>query len=133
VPAAIDHTIRRSRRPLVAPTLLQLLCVAAGLGLGLLLPRITTGPNVASTRVTESLVAVGFGILGRSAAPKWERVQGLSTASNPSESIDLLTVRLISADFVVNALHEHQEGYNVRSDGGDEVRCGRCYTTTVRR
>ena len=57
----------------------------------------------------------------------------LREASNPSESIDLLTVRLISADFVVNALREHQEGYNVRSDGGDEARCGRCYTTTVRR
>jgi hypothetical protein len=41
--------------------------------------------------------------------------------SNPSESIDLLTVRLISADFVVNALRKHQEGYNVRSDGGDEA------------
>jgi uncharacterized membrane protein len=38
--------------------------VAAGLGLGLLLPRITTGPSVASTRVAESLVAVGLGILG---------------------------------------------------------------------
>jgi hypothetical protein len=45
----------------------------------------------------------------------------LRAASNPSESIDLLTVRLISADFVVNALREHQEGYNVPSDGGDEV------------
>jgi hypothetical protein len=107
--------------------------VATGLGLGLLLPRITTRPSVASTRVAESLVAVGFGILGRSAAPKWERVQGLSTMSNPSESIELLTVWLISADFVANAFREHQEGYNVRSDGGDEARCGRCYTTTVRR
>ena len=43
---------------------MQLLCVAAGLLLGILLPRITTEPSVASTRVTESLVAVGFGILG---------------------------------------------------------------------
>ncbi len=57
----------------------------------------------------------------------------LYAASNPSESIDLLTVRLISADFVANALREHQEGYNVPNDGGDEARCGRCYTTTVRR
>ena len=57
----------------------------------------------------------------------------LCAAGNPSESIDLLTVWLISADFVANALREHQEGYNVRSDGGDEARCGRCYTTTVRR
>jgi hypothetical protein len=57
----------------------------------------------------------------------------LREASNPSESIDLLTGWLISADFVVNALREHQKGYNVRSDGGGEARCGRCYTTTVRR
>jgi uncharacterized membrane protein len=53
----------RPRRRLRAG-LLQLLCVLAGLGLGLLLPRITTGHSVASTRVSESLVAVGFGILG---------------------------------------------------------------------
>jgi hypothetical protein len=61
------------------------------------------------------------------------RQAGLRAASNPPESIDLLTVRLISADFVANALRAHPEGYNVRSDGGDEARCGRCYTTTVRR
>jgi uncharacterized membrane protein len=42
----------------------QLICVLAGLGLGLVLPRVTTGHSVASTRVSESLVAVGFGILG---------------------------------------------------------------------
>jgi uncharacterized membrane protein len=53
----------RPRRRLRAG-LVQLVCVLAGLGLGLLLPRITTGHSVASTRVTESLVAVGFGILG---------------------------------------------------------------------
>ncbi len=44
--------------------LAQLLFTAAGLGLGLLLPRITTDASVASTRVTETLVAVGFGVLG---------------------------------------------------------------------
>ena len=44
--------------------LVQLLCVLAGLGLGLLLPRIITVPSVASTRVTEALVAIGFGTLG---------------------------------------------------------------------
>ena len=44
------------------------------------------------------------------------RVQGLSTVSNPSESIELLTVWLISADFVANAFREHQEGYNVRTN-----------------
>ena len=44
--------------------LVQLLCALAGLGLGLLLPRITFDSTVASTRVTEALVAVGFGVLG---------------------------------------------------------------------
>src|ERR1017187_9694909 len=44
--------------------LVQLLCAAAELGLGLALPRITTETSVASTRVTETLVAVGFGVLG---------------------------------------------------------------------
>jgi uncharacterized membrane protein len=54
---------RRPRRRLRAG-LVQLLCVAAGLGLGLLLPHITTGASVASTRVTEALITVGFGTLG---------------------------------------------------------------------
>jgi uncharacterized membrane protein len=44
--------------------LVQLRCVVAGLGLGLLLPRITAAPTVASTRVTDALVGVGFGVLG---------------------------------------------------------------------
>jgi uncharacterized membrane protein len=44
--------------------LVQLLCIIAGLGLGLLLPRLTTDPTVAGTRVTESLVTLGFGTLG---------------------------------------------------------------------
>ncbi len=44
--------------------LVQLLCGVAGLGLGLLLPRITTETSVASTRVTQALVGVGFGVLG---------------------------------------------------------------------
>ncbi|MEP7369716.1 MAG: DUF2254 family protein, partial [Dermatophilaceae bacterium] len=43
---------------------MQLLCVLAGLALGLLLPRLTTDAKVASTRVTEMLVGVGFGVLG---------------------------------------------------------------------
>ena len=50
---------RRTRAGLV-----QLFGAVAGLALGLLLPRITTETSVASTRVTETLVAVGFGILG---------------------------------------------------------------------
>ena len=53
----------RPRRRLRAG-LVQLLCALAGLVLGLLLPRITLDSTVASTRVTETLVAVGFGILG---------------------------------------------------------------------
>ena len=43
---------------------MQLLCALAGLGLGLLLPRITFESTVASSQVTDALVAVGFGILG---------------------------------------------------------------------
>jgi uncharacterized membrane protein len=54
---------RRPQRRLRAGGV-QLLCVLAGLGLGLGLPRITTEPSVASTRVTEALVTVGFGTLG---------------------------------------------------------------------
>jgi uncharacterized membrane protein len=53
----------RPRRRLRAG-LAQLLFAVAGLGLGLLLPRITVAPTVASTRVTEALVGVGFGVLG---------------------------------------------------------------------
>lgn len=53
----------RPRRRLRAG-LVQLMCALAGLVLGLLLPRITTGSTVASTRVADALVAVGFGVLG---------------------------------------------------------------------
>jgi uncharacterized membrane protein len=42
----------------------QLLFAVAGLGLGLLLPRISAAPTVASSRVTDALVGVGFGVLG---------------------------------------------------------------------
>jgi uncharacterized membrane protein len=44
--------------------LAQLLFAVGGLGLGLLLPRITVAPTVASSRVTETLIGVGFGVLG---------------------------------------------------------------------
>jgi uncharacterized membrane protein len=53
----------RPRRQLRAG-LVQLLCALTGLVLGLLLPRITAESTVASSRVTETLVAVGFGVLG---------------------------------------------------------------------
>ena len=58
--------LRRFRRPRrrLRAGLVQLLCVLAGLGLGLLLPRISAGSSVASTRVTEVLVTIGFGTLG---------------------------------------------------------------------
>ena len=54
---------RRPRRRLRA-NLVQLLFAVAGLGLGLLLPRITAAPTVASSRVAEALIGVGFGVLG---------------------------------------------------------------------
>ncbi|HJY93475.1 MAG TPA: hypothetical protein VJ371_00880, partial [Streptosporangiaceae bacterium] len=53
----------RPRRRLRAG-LVQLLFAVAGLGLGLLLPRINAEPTVASSRVTETLIGVGFGVLG---------------------------------------------------------------------
>jgi uncharacterized membrane protein len=53
----------RPRRRLRAG-LVQLLFAVAGLGLGLVLPRITVAPTVASSRVTETLIGVGFGVLG---------------------------------------------------------------------
>ena len=64
-PAAVRELdrFRRPRRRLRAG-LLQLLCVLAGLALGLLLPRISAGPSVASARVTETLTTIGFGTLG---------------------------------------------------------------------
>ena len=54
---------RRPRRRLRAG-LVQLVCMLAGLGLGLLLPQISVGPTVASSRVTEALTTIGFGTLG---------------------------------------------------------------------
>ena len=61
-----DRPLGRFGRPQrrLRAGLVQLLCALAGLGLGLLLPRITFESTVASSRVTDALVAVGFGILG---------------------------------------------------------------------
>ncbi len=53
----------RPRRQLRAG-LVQLLGAAVGLALGVLLPRFSLEGSVASARVTEALVAVGFGVLG---------------------------------------------------------------------
>ena len=58
-PGRFDRPRRRLRAGLV-----QLLFAVVGLGLGLLLPRITVKPTVASSRVAETLVGVGFGVLG---------------------------------------------------------------------
>ena len=62
-PARQPGRFNRPRRRLRAG-LVQLLFALAGLGLGLLLPRITIEPTVASSRVTDALVGVGFGVLG---------------------------------------------------------------------
>ena len=63
-PAALrSGRFDRPRRRLRAG-LVQLLFAVAGLGLGLLLPRVTVAPTVASSRVTETLIGVGFGVLG---------------------------------------------------------------------
>ena len=59
---AVSRFARPPRR--TRANLVQLLCAVAGLGLGLLLPRVTAEASAASTRVTETLVAVGFGVLG---------------------------------------------------------------------
>lgn len=53
----------RARRRTTAG-LLQLLCVAAGVGLALLLTRIQSGTMVTTSRSVEVLGAVGFGIIG---------------------------------------------------------------------
>ncbi|HEX3311583.1 MAG TPA: hypothetical protein VHS32_35500 [Streptosporangiaceae bacterium] len=60
------HPLRRFGQPRrrLRAGLVQLLFAVAGLGLGLLLPRITVAPTVASSRVTETLIGVGFGVLG---------------------------------------------------------------------
>jgi uncharacterized membrane protein len=69
----VRHPQRRTAHPLarfgrprrrLRASLVQLLFAVAGLGLGLLLPRITLAPTVASSRVTETLIGVGFGVLG---------------------------------------------------------------------
>ena len=61
-----DHWLGRFNRPRrrLRAGVVQLLFAVAGLGLGLLLPRIATEPTVASSRVTETLIGVGFGVLG---------------------------------------------------------------------
>ncbi|WP_405916149.1 DUF2254 family protein [Streptomyces sp. NBC_00728] len=57
------HAAFRRRRRLRAG-LLQLLFIAVGLGLGLLVPEFTRGPVLPSRQVAEMLLATGFGVLG---------------------------------------------------------------------
>jgi len=59
--------------------------------------------------------------------------QAPTTRSNLAKSVDLLTVWWILVDLAANAPRERRKGYSVRSDGGDEARCGRSCMTTVRR
>jgi uncharacterized membrane protein len=53
---------RRRRR--LRAGLLQLVFIAVGLGLGLLVPEFTRGPVLPSRQVSEMLLATGFGVLG---------------------------------------------------------------------
>ncbi|MET8133495.1 DUF2254 family protein [Streptomyces sp. NPDC005251] len=54
--------LRRRRR--LRAGLLQLVFIAVGLGLGLLVPEFTQGPVLPSRQVSEMLLATGFGVLG---------------------------------------------------------------------
>ncbi|MET7482909.1 DUF2254 family protein [Streptomyces sp. NPDC005538] len=59
----VRHGIPRRRRRLRAG-LVQLLCVLAGFGLGLAVPRIGRGPGVPARQVADMLLAVALGVLG---------------------------------------------------------------------
>lgn len=51
----------RRRRP---AEFAQLVCALVGLGLGLLLPRLTGAPNMAGDRLVDPLITVGIGVIG---------------------------------------------------------------------
>lgn len=53
----------RARRQLRAE-LAQLLCALVGLGLGLLLPRLTSEPSIGGSRLVEPLITLGIGVIG---------------------------------------------------------------------
>lgn len=63
MPSPVDRSFLRGRRRLRAG-LAQLILILAGLGLGLLVPAITRGPEVPARQVTDLLIAVGLGLLG---------------------------------------------------------------------
>ena len=102
------------------------LLLAMVLGSVLLLGRRSGGRSVLSTRRQRPTWAAAM-------TANVQAGQATATRSNLEKSIDLLTVWLISVDLLANAPRKRRKGYNVRSDGGDEARCGRCCTTTVRR
>ncbi|WP_222263329.1 DUF2254 family protein [Modestobacter marinus] len=58
-PQRLLHVRRRLRAGVV-----QLLCAAVGLGLGLTLPRVSGGPTVDSGRLSELLFTLGTGVIG---------------------------------------------------------------------
>lgn len=66
MPAAGSSSPRRllrARRRLRAE-LAQLLCALVGLALGLVLPRLTSGPSVGGSRLVEPLITLGIGVIG---------------------------------------------------------------------
>jgi hypothetical protein len=102
------------------------LLLAMVLGSVLLLGRRSGGRSVLSTRRQRPTWAAAM-------TANVQAGQAPTTRSNLTKSIDLLTLWLILVDLAANAPRERRKGYSVRSDGGDEARCGRCCMTTVRR
>jgi hypothetical protein len=102
-----------------------------------LLLAMVLGPCSYSAGVRAREACYPPGVSGRRGATAMtanvEAGQAPTTRSNLAKSIDLLTVWLISVDLAANAPRKRRKGYSVRSDGGDEARCGRCCMRTVRR
>ncbi|MFD7838717.1 DUF2254 family protein [Streptomyces sp. NPDC059761] len=62
--AAVTRPIPLRRTPRLRAELSQLLFAASGVGLGLVLPRITGGPQVSGPQANELLIGLGFSVLG---------------------------------------------------------------------
>ena len=58
-----DERLLRARRRLRAE-LAQLLCALVGLGLGLVLPRLTGDPSMSGNRLVAPLITLGIGVIG---------------------------------------------------------------------